>query len=267
MPTLFRIPLLIVLLLCVVTSQALAGTDDSALARIQERGQLILGTSGNMPTMSQVDASGRLAGFDIDIARLMADVMGVKLVPKVMPFGELIPALEAGEVDVVISNMTITPQRNLRVAFVGPYMTSGKCIVTRNEALAKAKESPDLNTPKTRIAALDGSTSEKFAKELFPQATVVTVDDYSAAADLVKAGKVTGMLSDYPICVATLKSNPNAGFVSLFSLLTYEPIGIALPAGDAQFINWTQNFLTRLDGTDTLKGLSKQWLGEIRAKR
>ena len=69
------------------------------------------------------------------------------------------------------------------------------------------------------------------------------------------------------ICVATLNANPEAGFVSLFSLLTYEPIGIALPAGDAQFINWTQNFLSRLEGTDTLKGLAKQWLGEIRAKR
>ena len=216
--------------------------------------------------MSQADESGKVTGFDIDIARIMADAMDVKLVSKVLPFGELIPALEAGEVDVVISNMTITPQRNLRVAFVGPYMTSGKCIVTRSEALAKAKESPDLNTAATRIVALEGSTSEKFAKELFPQATVITVDDYSAAADLVKAGKVTGMLSDYPICVATLKSNPDAGFVSLFSLLTYEPIGIALPAGDAQFINWTQNFLARLDSTDTLKGLGKQWLGEIRAK-
>jgi polar amino acid transport system substrate-binding protein len=267
MPTLLRLPLLILVLFCVAAPQTLAGTGDSALARIQERGQLVLGTSGNMPTMSQLDASGKLSGFDFDIARLMADAMGVKLVPKVLPFGELIPALEAGEVDVVISNMTITPQRNLRVAFVGPYMTSGKCIVTRSEALAKAKESPDLNTPATRIAALDGSTSEKFAKELFPQATVVTVDDYKAAAELVKGGKVTGMLSDYPICVATLKSNPDAGFVSLFSLLTYEPIGIALPAGDAQFINWTRNFLTRLDGTDTLKGLSKQWLGEIRVKR
>ena len=267
MSTFYRRPLLILLLLCVTAAQALAGADDSALARIQERGQLILGTSGNMPTMSQVDASGKVTGFDIDIARIMADAMGVRLVPKVLPFGELIPALEAGEVDVVISNMTITPQRNLRVAFVGPYMTSGKCIVTRSEALAKAKESPDLNTAATRIAALDGSTSERFAKELFPKATVVTVDDYKAAADLVKADKVTGMLTDYPICVATLKSNPDAGFVSLFSLLTYEPIGIALPAGDAQFINWAQNFLSRLDGTDTLKGLATQWLGEIRAKR
>ena len=52
--------------------------------------------------------------------------------------------------------------------------------------------------------------------------------------------------------------------MSLFSLLTYEPIGIALPANDAQFINWTQNFMQRLEGTDTLVGLGKHWFGDMK---
>jgi len=262
-----NISLMLLLLLAVAASNAVEAGSDSALDRIQQRGQLILGTSGNMPTMTQLDASGKVTGFDIDIARYIASSMGVKLVTKVMPFNELLPALEAGKVDLVISNVTITPKRNLRVAFVGPYMVSGKCIVSRSEALAKADGSTDLNTPATRLAALKGSTSADFARELFPQATVVTVDDYAEAARMVKDDKVSGLLTDYPICMATLKNNPEAGFVSVFSLLTYEPIGIALPANDAQFINWTSNFLDRLDGTDTLKGLGKAWFGENMLKR
>jgi len=255
--------LLLLLLLMTVGCNAMQTKGGSTLDRIQERGELILGTSGNMPTMTQVDEEGKVTGFDIDIARLMANVMDVKLVTKVMPFNELLPALEAGKVDVVISNITITPKRNLRVAFVGPYMTSGKCFVTKNESLAKAEQSPDLNTPETRLAVLNGSTSEDFARGLFPHATVVKVESYAKAAEMVKSDEVGGMLTDYPICMATLKNNPDAGFVTLFSLLTYEPIGIALPANDAQFINWTNNFLDRLDGTDTLKGLGKIWFGEV----
>ena len=255
--------LLLLLLLMTVGCNAMQTKGGSTLDRIQERGELILGTSGNMPTMTQVDEEGKVTGFDIDIARLMANVMDVKLVTKVMPFNELLPALEAGKVDVVISNITITPKRNLRVAFVGPYMTSGKCFVTKNESLAKAEQSPDLNTPETRLAVLNGSTSEDFARGLFPNATVVKVESYAKAAEMVKSDEVGGMLTDYPICMATLKNNPDAGFVTLFSLLTYEPIGIALPANDAQFINWTNNFLDRLDGTDTLKGLGKIWFGEV----
>jgi len=263
MPRIFHAAFLLLWLLAVNGATLAAGTE-SRLMQIQERGELILGTSGNMPTMSQADAAGKVSGFDIDMARFMAGVMNVKLDIKVMPFPELLPALEAGKVDVVISNVTITPQRNLRVAFVGPYLVSGKCIVTRNQALAKADGSTDLNTPATRLAALEGSTSEDFARELFPEATVVPVKDYESAAQQLKDEKVSGLLTDYPICVATLKKHPDAGFVSLFSLLTYEPVGIALPANDAQFINWTENFLHRLEGTDTLDGLSKRWFGEIK---
>ena len=73
--------------------------------------------------------------------------------------------------------------------------------------------------------------------------------------------------ADSPGTARTVYKNPEAGFVSVFSLLTYEPIGIALPANDAQFINWTTNFLDRMDGTDTLKGLGKVWFGENMLQR
>jgi polar amino acid transport system substrate-binding protein len=267
MPRILRLPPFLVFLLLLAIAGSVQAAADTALERIQQRGALILGTSGNMPSMSEVDASGKASGFDIDLARIMADLMGVKLEIRVMPFSELLTALEAGQVDVVISNVTITPKRNLKVAFVGPYMTSGKCIVTKSEALANAGQSQDLNTPETRLAVLGGSTSEDFAHELFPNATLLQVADYVQAADLVKSDKASGMLTDYPICVATLKSNPDAGFVSVFSLLTYEPIGIALPPNDAQFINWTENFLDRLTGTNGIKELSARWFGKTRLKR
>lgn len=251
----------LVILLAVVGVPVVAA-QGGALDRVQERGELVLGTSGNMPTMSMVDSSGKVSGFDIDMARLMADSLGVKLEVRLLPFGDLLGALAAGEVDVVISNVTITPKRNLRVAFVGPYLESGKCVVTKNETLARADEaSIDLNTPETRLAVLKSSTSEDFARELFPNVTLVPIESYASAAKLVADGEASGLLTDYPICLSTLKQNPDAGFVSLFSLLTYEPIGIALPPGDAQFINWTENFLRRLDGTDTLKALSQRWFG------
>ena len=255
------------LLLLLSAGCAVQAAADSTLVRIQQRGALILGTSGNMPSMSQVGADGKVTGFDIDLARVMAGMMSVKLETRVMPFSELLPALEKGEVDIVISNLTITPVRNLRAAFVGPYIVSGKCIVTKDEAMARAEQSTDLNTPDTRLAVLAGSTSEDFARELLPEATLIEVEDYVQAAELVTKDQASGLLTDYPICLATLKNNPEAGFVSVFSLLTYEPIGIALPANDAQFINWTENFLERMDATNGLEELSRRWFGEIELRR
>lgn len=237
---------------------------DSALDRILARGTLVLGTSGNMPSMSQQGEDGEVSGFDIDLARIMAQMLDVKLDIRVLPFQHLLDELKAGNVDLVMSNMTITPKRNTSVAFVGPYMVSGKCVVTKDSALANADQSTDLNTPETRIAVLAGSTSEAFARELFPQATLVPVDAYPQAVQSVLQDKVSGLLTDYPICLATLKANRDAGLASVFSLLTYEPIGIALPPGDAQFINWTENFLQRMRGTHGLEELGKRWFGKAK---
>ena len=239
------------------------GGAGSVISRIEERGALILGTSANMPPMAQTLDSGKVVGFDIDMAHLMAQSMDVKLDVKTLPFSELVPALERGDVDVGISNLTITEKRNKRGAFVGPYMTSGKCIITKIESLAKAEATDDLNTSGTRLAVLKGSTSEDFVRTLLPLATVITANDHDRAVRMVAEGEAGGMLSEYPICLSTLKRYPDADFVSVFSLLTYEPIGIAIPGTDPLFINWTENFLTRMDGTKALDALAAQWFGEF----
>jgi ABC-type amino acid transport substrate-binding protein len=254
-----RIASLCVLLLgLAVVQTASSGTPLSA---IQERGELVLGTSGNMPPMSQKLDDGKVVGFDIDLARLMASGMGVKLRIKTMSFSELLPALQNGDVDVVISNMTMNPQRNMKVAFIGPYMTSGKCVITREERLAKAEEAENLNVPETHLAALRGSTSAEFIKVLLPNATLTLVDDFDGGVRMINDGKVGGMLTDYPICLSMQKKYPDAGFVSLFSLLSYEPIGIAIRGDDPLYINWTENFLARVDGTGLLEELAVRWFG------
>ena len=251
--------------LCVFSlSLAIAQTATSgeALSRIQDKGELMLGTSGNMPPMSSKLDDGKVVGFDIDLARLMASGMGVKLSIKTMPFNELLSALQNGDVDVVISNVTMNPQRNMDVAFIGPYMTSGKCVITKEERLAKAVEAENLNVPETRLAALQGSTSADFVKVLLPNATLTLIEDYDGGVRMINDGKVGGILTDYPICLAMLKQYPDAGFVSLFSLLSYEPIGIAISGNDPLYINWTENFLKRVEGTGLLEELALRWFGK-----
>jgi len=239
-----------------------ASIDTPVLSRIEQRGELVLGTSANMPPMTYKQPSGKVIGLDVDIARVMAGSLDAKLIVKTMAFDKLVPALKNGDIDVVISNMTITPERNRSVAFVGPYMSSGKCIITKQESLAKAEQSEDLNNAKTRIVVLKGSTSELFIKTLLPEATVTTTDDLQSGVKMVKEDKVGGMMTDFPVCLSTLKNYPDAGFVSLFSLLNYEPIGIAIAGNDPLFINWTENFLERLDGTGTLGEIGEHWFGE-----
>ena len=87
------------------------------------------------------------------------------------------------------------------------------------------------------------------------------MDDYESAVKMVNNDKVGGLLTDYPICLSLLKTHPDAGFVSLFSLLTYEPVGIALDGQDPLLLNWTENFLTRVEGMGLLDELAMRWFG------
>ena len=251
------------LILAVGSTAAVAADGTPVMTRIQKNGELVLGTSANMNPMTFKQSDGTLAGLDIDLARLMANAMEVKLVTRVMPFKDLIPALRSGEVDVVLSNMTINPARNMNVAFIGPYLTSGKCVVTKEVTLAKAEEVKDLNAKDVSFAVLKDSTSEKFVRTLMPNVIVKTVLNSQDGAEMVASDKVNGMLTDLPVCLATIKNNPDAGFVTVVSLLTYEPIGVAVSGDDPLFINWTENFLERVTETAMLDVLAVKWFGDL----
>ena len=251
------------LMLTAGSTATLAADGTPVMTRIQKSGELVLGTSANMEPMTFKRSDGTVVGFDVNLAGVMASSMGVKLVTRVMPFDELIPALRSGKVDVVISNMTINPSRNMNVAFVGPYLTSGKCVVTKEETLAEADDAGDLDIKDVHLAVLKGSTSEKFVRTLMPNADVKTIANNQEGADLVASGKVSGMLTDLPVCLATIKNNPDAGFVTVVSLLSYEPIGIAVAGDDPLLINWTENFLERLTQTAALDLLAVKWLGDL----
>jgi len=232
---------------------------ETKMQSIVKKGELVLGTSGNMTPMTRAIDNGKYAvGFDIDLAKSIAETMGVKLVIKVIPLDKLVDAVNDGEVDMVISNMTITPTRNTKVAFVGPYLVSGKCLVTKIPDLASASKE-QLNESKRKIAVTKGSTSQEFVKIGMPNVQAVAVDTQEEAISLIRDEKVDAFLSEYPVCKAVIMNNPNDKFVSVFTNLTYDPIGIAIAPQNTHLINWTQNFLVRADSVGLLKVLAAKW--------
>ncbi|MFQ5993215.1 MAG: transporter substrate-binding domain-containing protein, partial [Nitrospiraceae bacterium] len=82
----------------------------TSLNDIQKRGELWVGTAASMPPLNMTTKNGEIKGMEIDMARYMASAMGVKLKVKAMPFAELLPALQARKVDMILSGMTITPR-------------------------------------------------------------------------------------------------------------------------------------------------------------
>ena len=227
--------------------------------RILQRGALVVGMAGNMPPLNMTTKEGELIGYEVDLARDMAQAMGVSARFEVIPFAELLPALQSGKIDLILSNMTITPRRNLKVAFVGPYFTSGKAFLTKIKTIATAKKPKDVDAPKFKLVALKGSTSQAFVEEAIPDATLVVANDYDAAVKMVLEDKVDAMVADYPICVVSVFRYPDQGLLSVVTTLTYEPIGVGVPDGDPLLVNWLQNFIGIAEKTGLMQGLKEKW--------
>ena len=230
--------------------------------RILASGELRAGLSAVQPPFNMKNRSGEVVGLDVDIVRALAQAMGVKLRVVERPFADLLPSLEKGEVDLVISGLTITPERNARVAFAGPYFISGKAVLSRSEAIAAAQDVAALDAANRTFVALAGSTSEGFVRQNMPRAKLVTVPDYDAGVRAVMDGKADGMVADLLICMLSVWRNPNAGLSTSKVPLTAEPLGIALPADDPLFVNLVQNYLTTLEYTGLLAQFKARWLAE-----
>ena len=153
-------------LIAVAIMPVLAG---DVLDRIVERGEMRVGMTGTQPPLNMVNHDGELMGFEVDMVHLLGDSMEVEVTLVTKPFVELLPALRSGHVDMIVSGVTITPQRNTKVAFVGPYTISGKSLLSKSASLAAVEEIEELNNDKFHITALKGSTSQDFVEKLLPR--------------------------------------------------------------------------------------------------
>lgn len=228
--------------------------------RIVQNNELVVGTAGSMPPLNMTTKDGKVVGIEPDLARYIAGAMGVELRIETMAFADLLPALEAGKVDMVLSNMTITPKRNLSAAFVGPYYVSGKAFLTKKETIALAREAEDVNSVEVTLAALKDSTSQYFVQEAIPDAKLVTTEDYDAAVAMVRSGEVHALVADYPICLVSVFRYPEEGLLTVVTPLTYEPIGIAVPPNDPLLVNWLENFLDTMEASGNLESIADYWL-------
>ena len=227
--------------------------------RILQRGELRVGTSGNQPPLNATTKDGTIIGFDADLAAAFAKAMGVKLTMVPIQFSELLPALVRGDVDMVMSGLTMTPQRNLQVAFVGPYLVSGMSILAKERTRQKLRTAADIDTAKVTLAALRGSTAVKFAADTVPHAKLILTDTLDESVEMVRKGKVDALLADHPFCMVTVYRYPNEHLETLDTPFTVEPLGIALPPNDPLLINWTQNALADLDDSGAIYDTMSAW--------
>jgi polar amino acid transport system substrate-binding protein len=229
------------------------------LQRVIDFQTLKVGMSGNQPPMNMTTREGGLMGFDVDLAQALALAMNVKLEIKTVPFGELITALEQDKIDMIISNLSITPERTEVMSFVGPYMMSGMSLLTKDSALGNITSAAEFNKESLKLLALSNSTHANFVRAVAPDATLIEFENYDEGVALLIDGKADAMLADMTQCILAVMRNQKAGLTTLEKPLTIEPVGIAVSKNDPQFFNLVDNYLRAYEKTGVLNQLRKKW--------
>jgi len=177
-----------------------ASAQTSRLDEIAKRDKLIVATFGTAPPFCYTDEGGKLIGFDIDVAKLIAksllgDENKIEFVT-VTSEGRW-PAVNSGRADIGLASTTVYPDRALRVAFSRPYIDSSVSVLVRQDA--KVTSLAELNNSKFTLANLSNPQMQDRQKKFLPNVKVVTFDTPSAMFTAVKTGQASAMQMDTPV--------------------------------------------------------------------
>lgn len=230
----------------------------SVLDEIVKRGELRVGLEAGYMPFELTNKQGEIVGFDVDMAKRMADDLGVKLVLVNTAWDGIIPSLLTKKFDIIMSGMTITPQRNLQVNFANPYITIGQTILVAKKHEGKIKNFEDLNDSKYIIATKLGVTSEYATKKYIPNATLRLFETEQEAVMEVVNGKADAFTYDLPYNAAFYSQNSSAIYF-IDTPFTYEPLAWSVRKGDYDFINWLNNFLAQVKGDGFYQETYNKW--------
>jgi polar amino acid transport system substrate-binding protein len=164
---------------------------------IKARGTLRAGLSTFVPWAMR-DKTGKLIGYELDVGTRLGADLGVKYEPMPTAWDGIIPALLAGNFDIIIGGMTVTPEREKSVDFTEPYSFTGVAIVANKKTAPGLTSLEAFNRPDFTIVARRGTTAAMAATDKLPKATLRQFDDDAPALQELLNGNAMAWVSTAP---------------------------------------------------------------------
>ena len=215
---------------------------ESVIETIKKRGALKVGMSTFIPWAMR-DRKGELVGFEVDVARKVAEDMGVDLELVPTAWDGIIPALIAGKFDVIIGGMSIRPQRNLTINFTIPYAHSGMGVAANTAMTAGMRWPDDYDSPEVTFTCRRGATSCDAVDEQFPKATARKFDDDAQSFQEVLNGNAHAFVSSFPKPTLLVHEYGDKVFLPTTENLTSGDEAFGLRKGDPDALNFFSNWI------------------------
>lgn len=239
-----------------------AGCVDSGEPNIGESGQQVLrmGVEDTYPPYEFKNEANETIGFDIDLANAIADKLDMELEIVSTSFDGIFAGLNAGNYDVIISAVSITPKRMGNMLFSEPYLSNGQVIVTKKDGI-NVTDHEELTGLKVgvQLGTTADTAAEKYAED--NDFEVVKYDEIIQTFTAIKAGHVDAIAVDYAVAIDYVSNEPDAYQVSDV-MLTNEPIAVVIKNENEPLQEKINQALKEIREEGTLKELSMEWLGD-----
>jgi glutamate transport system substrate-binding protein len=229
----------------------------STMAKLQDRGEITIGVKFDVPPFGfKNPQSGEIEGFDVDMGKIIAEELGVE--PKFVEAisDNRIPFLQQGEVDLILSTMTINQERDMEIEFSEPYYIARGRILVPGDSDIKGIE--DLAG--RRVCTVLGSTYEETLREQAPDADLRLVDTYSECLELLQNGAVDAISTDDVILTGMIIQDDTLKMVG--AELTTEPYGAGIKEGDKDFQKFVSDTLEAAQADGRWEETYQKWVGQ-----
>ena len=207
-------------------------------------------------------SGGWSAGVEVDLARLLGQKLGrrVQFIP--VDWTDQITALLAGKTDIIMSSMTITQPRKVRINFTDPYFKSGLLAMMRSEDTSKYKSREDVANSFATIGIVGGTTGDIFVQQNFPKSRKIALSKSGDAPSELKRRSIDIFVYDGP-AIMWLVSQNEADFVAIKKPLNVEFLAWGVRRDDEALLATANKILAGWKRDGTLNRVLKRWLPQM----
>jgi glutamate transport system substrate-binding protein len=229
----------------------------STMAKLQDKGEIVIGVKFDVPPFGfKNPQTGEVEGFDVDLGKAIAEKLGVE--PKFIEAisDNRIPFLQDGTVDLILSTMTITRERDAEIDFSVPYYIAGGRVLVPEDSDIGGIE--DLGG--RRVCTARGSTYQVSIKQQAPDAQLRLVDTYSECFELIQNGAVDAVSTDNVILTGMIVQDPSLKMVG--DEFTTEPYGAGIVQGDTAFKEFVDGVIAEYIEDGRWEDAYQKWVGQ-----
>ncbi|WP_400243086.1 amino acid ABC transporter substrate-binding protein [Niallia sp. JL1B1071] len=226
------------------------------LAQIKENGKLVVGTEGTYPPFTFHDNTGKLTGFDVEIAQEVAKRLGVEAEFMETQWDAMFAGLDAKRFDMVANQVGIRDDRKEKYSFSDPYISSAAVLITRGDSDVKSfedikglKSAQSLTSNYAEIAKSNG-------------AEIVGVDGFNQAIELLNAKRVDITINDKLSFLDFKKQKPDTKVVIADTAEDVSQSGLMFRQGNDTLVEAVNKALQEMIDDGTYKSISEKWFGE-----